>query len=72
MGMILTECLHSSAISIPFVGNEIHYGAKMHKSVRNFLSNLHAVDEPVQKTILVSLCELPINCLEIATTTFFH
>ena len=59
------------AVSLSFLGNEINSGARWHTVVQNSANNLHAVDRPILKTLLVALYELPVDSLQIATAILF-
>ena len=66
----LNFCI-SGAVSVLFLGNEINCGARWHTAVHNSANNLHAVDRPIMKILLVALYELPVAVLQIATAILF-
>ena len=67
---ILNFCI-SRTVSLTPLGNEKNCGARWHTAVQNSANNLHAVDRPIPKTLLVALYELPVDSLQIATTILF-
>ena len=46
-------------------------GARWHTAVQNSANNLHAVDRPIPKTLLVALYELPVESRQIAIAILF-